>query len=130
LPTERLREVTPLRDLLDAVVKVGLVTDNVPISLFWPIWESVAPTCPCPRTSAWRQTRRSPAPRRCGATVNGAYLTFDEDKKGSLEPGKLADLAVLSDDPLTIEEKSIADITSLMTIVGGRTVHQSRNWNE
>lgn len=63
-------------------------------------------------------------------TVNGAYLTFDEDKKGSLEPGKLADLAVLSDDPLTIEEKSIADITSLMTIVGGRTVHRSPNWNE
>jgi hypothetical protein len=62
--------------------------------------------------------------------VNGAYLTFDEDKKGSLEPGKQADLAVLSDDPLTIEEKSIADITSLMTIVGGRTVHQSPNWNE
>jgi len=36
------REITPLRDLVDAGVKVGLVTDNVPISLFWLIWESVA----------------------------------------------------------------------------------------
>ena len=36
--------------------------------------------------------------------MSGAYLTFDEDKKGSLEPGKLADLAVLSADPLTIDE--------------------------
>ena len=65
---------------------------------------------------------------RC-ATINGAYLSFDEDKKGSLEPGKLADLAVLSDNPLTVEEKSIADITSLMTMVGGRLVHQTPNWN-
>ena len=47
---------------------------------------------------------------RC-ATHNGAYLTFDEDKKGSLEPGKLADLAVLSADPLTVEEIDIRDIS-------------------
>ena len=66
---------------------------------------------------------------RC-ATINGAYLSFDEDKKGSLEPGKLADLAVLSGNPLTVEEERIADITSLMTAVGGRIVHQSPNWNE
>jgi predicted amidohydrolase YtcJ len=66
---------------------------------------------------------------RC-ATINGAYLSFDEEKRGSLEPGKLADLAVLSVNPLTVEEKSIADITSLMTMVGGRIVHQSPNWNE
>jgi len=63
------------------------------------------------------------------ATINGAYLSFDEEKKGSLEPDKLADLAVLSDNPLTVEEKSIADITSLMTMVGGRLVHQSPSWN-
>jgi predicted amidohydrolase YtcJ len=66
---------------------------------------------------------------RC-ATINGAYLSFDEDKKGSLESGKLADLAVLSGNPLTVEEKSIADITSLMTMVSGRIVYQSPNWNE
>ena len=42
LPPARHREITPMRDLIDAGVHVGLVTDNVPISLFWPIWESVA----------------------------------------------------------------------------------------
>lgn len=130
LPPERLREVTPLRDLLDAGVKVGLVTDNVPISMFWPIWESVARRALVTneRVAPDQAITRAEA-LRC-ATVNGAYLTFDEDKKGSLEPGKLADLAVLSGDPLTVEEQSIADITSLMTMVGGRIVHQSPDWSE
>jgi len=64
---------------------------------------------------------------RCG-TENGAYLTFDEDKKGTLEPGKLADLAVLSADPLTVAESGIKDITADMTMVGGKIVYQSANW--
>ena len=65
---------------------------------------------------------------RC-ATLNGAYLTFDEAKKGSLEPGKFADLAVLSADPLTVEEKALSGMTSLMTMVGGRIVHETPGWN-
>ena len=64
---------------------------------------------------------------RC-ATHNNAFLTFDEDKKGSLEPGKLADLAVVSADPLTVEEARIRDINALMTMVGGRIVYERRNW--
>ena len=64
---------------------------------------------------------------RC-ATMNGAYLTFDESKKGSLEAGKLADLAVLSADPLTVEEKALADTTSVMTMVGGKIVHETPGW--
>jgi len=65
---------------------------------------------------------------RC-ATVNCAYLTFDEHKKGSLEPGKLADLAVLTADPLGAEEASLRDISAAMTMVGGRIVHETREWN-
>jgi predicted amidohydrolase YtcJ len=42
LPKERHREITPMRDLLDAGVTVGLATDNVPVSMFWPIWQAVA----------------------------------------------------------------------------------------
>ena len=64
---------------------------------------------------------------RC-ATENGAYLTFDEDKKGTLESGKLADLTVLSADPLTVAESRIKDITADMTMVGGKIVHQSATW--
>ena len=62
------------------------------------------------------------------ATENGAYLTFDEDKKGTLEPGKLADLAVLSADPLTVAEPGLRDITADMTMVGGKMVHQTPTW--
>jgi hypothetical protein len=129
LPPERHREIVPLRSLIDAGVKVSLATDNVPVSPFLPIWQAVA------RTSYQTKTRVAPDEAlnradalRC-ATASGAYLTFDEDKKGSLEPGKLADLAVLSADPLTAEEAGLADIRSLMTMVGERIVHETPNWH-
>jgi len=128
LPPERHGEIVPLRSLIDAGVKVSLATDNVPVSLFLPIWQSIA------RTSYRTQERIAPDQAlsrgdalRC-ASANGAYLTFDEHKKGSLEPGKLADLAVLSADPLTAEEARIADIAALMTMAGGRIVYETPNW--
>ena len=128
LPPERHGEIGPLRSLLDAGVKVSLATDNVPVSPFLPIWQAVA------RTSYQTKERIAPGEAlsradalRC-ATANGAYLTFDEHKKGSLETGKLADVAVLSADPLTTDESSIADTRSLMTMVGGRIVHETPNW--
>jgi amidohydrolase family protein len=128
LPPEKQAWNTPLRDLLDAGVNVGLVTDNVPVSLFWPIWESVT------RLSRVTNTPIAPAQAltraealRC-ATMGGAYLTYDEDKKGSLEPGKLADLAVLTADPLTCPEPAIRDIAADMTMVGGKVVYRSADW--
>jgi predicted amidohydrolase YtcJ len=129
LPPERHQDINPLRSLLDAGVKVSLATDNVPVSPFLPISQSIA-------RAAYRTGERV-APQqalsradalRC-ATVNGAYLTFDEDKKGSLEPGKLADLAVLSADPLTVAENGIAEIRALMTMVGARVVHEMPSWS-
>ncbi len=86
--------------MIDAGVKVALITDNVPISLFGPVWQSVARLSRTNVRVAPRQAITRAEALRC-ATENGAYLTFDEDKKGTLEPGKLADLAVLSADPLT-----------------------------
>lgn len=57
-------------------------------------------------------------------TLNGAYLSFDEDKIGSLENGKYADLAVLDRDYLTCPEEEIRRIKVLMTIVAGKVVHE------
>ena len=128
LPPERHGEIVPLRSLLNAGVKVSLATDNVPVSPFLPIWQTVARTSyqTKERIGAGEALSRADA-LRC-ATVGGAYLTFDENKKGSLEVGKLADLAVVSADPLVTEESSIPDTHSLMTMVGGRIVHETPNW--
>ena len=125
---DRQRENTPMRDLIDAGVKVGLVSDNVPVSMFYPVWQTVArrDRVTNERVSPEQAITRAEA-LRC-TTHHNAYLTFDEDKKGSLEPGKFADLAVLSADPLTVEEIGIRDITADMTMVGGRIVHRTPNW--
>ena len=129
LPPDRQQENTPLRALLDAGVKAGLVTDNVPVSMFYPIWQAVA------RRERVTNERVSPeqaitrAEALACATIHNAYLTFDEAKKGSLEPGKLADLAVLSADPLAVEEDDIREIRSLMTMVGGRMVYETPGWS-
>jgi predicted amidohydrolase YtcJ len=53
-------------------------------------------------------------------TINAAYNGFDERIKGSIEPGKLADLAVLAEDPLAIAPERIKDIPVEMTIVDGQ----------
>lgn len=59
------------------------------------------------------------------ATYNGAYSTFEEEIKGSLEPNKLADLIVLSDDILSIDPMTINELTVELTMIDGETVYQS-----
>jgi predicted amidohydrolase YtcJ len=56
-------------------------------------------------------------------TSNAAYTSFDEDKKGTIENGKLADLTVLSDDPTKIPPEKIRDISVEMVIVNGKVVY-------
>jgi predicted amidohydrolase YtcJ len=57
-------------------------------------------------------------------TINNAYLTFEEGLKGSIEPGKLADLVVLPLDILTCPPKDIERMQVEMTMVGGKIVYR------
>jgi predicted amidohydrolase YtcJ len=56
-------------------------------------------------------------------TRNSAFMANDDDKRGTLEPGKFADLAVLSSDYLTAPVKEIGKIRSVLTMVGGNVVY-------
>ncbi|HEV7967556.1 MAG TPA: amidohydrolase [Candidatus Acidoferrales bacterium] len=56
-------------------------------------------------------------------TIGSAWFSFDENRRGSLEPGKLADLAVLTKDYMTVPSDQIGSIESLLTIVGGKIVY-------
>jgi predicted amidohydrolase YtcJ len=58
-------------------------------------------------------------------TIKAAYAAFEEDLKGSLTPGKLADITVLSQDILTVPEEDIPSTRVEMTIVGGEIVYRA-----
>jgi predicted amidohydrolase YtcJ len=60
-------------------------------------------------------------------TYNGAYTAFEEEEKGSLEEGKLADLAVLSDDIFSVPPTKIREIKVDQTYVDGRLVFERTN---
>ena len=56
-------------------------------------------------------------------TVNNAYAAGEEEIKGSLEPGKLADIVVLDRDPFSVEPAELKNLEVLFTIVGGEVVY-------
>jgi predicted amidohydrolase YtcJ len=57
-------------------------------------------------------------------TVGSAYASFQDHVKGSLQPAKLADLAVLSKDIFAIDAEEVRETTTDITIVGGEVVYQ------
>lgn len=124
LGPERADSIVPLRRLLDEGVPAALSTDNVPPSLFHPIWQVVARRDRAGDPVAPGQAVSREEALRC-ATGHGAYLCCEEGEKGSLEPGKLADLVVLDDNPLTVDLARLRDLTARTTIVGGKVVYEA-----
>jgi hypothetical protein len=125
LGPKRAHQLFPLRDLLDAGVTLAGSSDS-PVSSFLPL-EGVQAAV----------MRRDPEGDVIGPgqqisvtealqmyTSGGAYVSFEERQKGSLVPGKLADLVVLDRDPFQTPFDELATIQVEMTVVGGEIVYQ------
>jgi predicted amidohydrolase YtcJ len=119
LGPERARHAYPLRDLLDAGVVVGGASD-APVES-----TDVLHAIACCVTREGFETHQALTPGEALAlfTREAARLQFEEDEKGTLAPGKRADLAVLSANPLEVAPARIAGIRVLRTVVAGRVVH-------
>lgn len=116
--------ISPLKSLRDAGVRFALATDNVPVSMFYPIWEAVARKDRASGEVIASGQRLSREEALRAATIDGAHITFEENEKGSLEAGKLADFACLTGDPLTVPEDEIKDIVAEFTVVDGEIVYE------
>jgi predicted amidohydrolase YtcJ len=122
---ELVHRAVPFRSWLDAGIKVTNGTDTYPWNPFLSLWAMITRTDGETGTQLGAEecVTREQALRIY--TANGAHLMQMEDRVGTLEAGKYADLVVLSEDYLAVEENEIRDIKPLLTLVGGRVVHAS-----
>ena len=124
------QKTDPFRDMLDEGVMVAQGTDisTIPLNYFAGIHFMVTRN-----TWKWGKANPNQAVSREQAlrmmTINGAFTTFEEHRKGSLEAGKYADLVILSDDLMTVSEDEILHIKVLATMVGGRFVYQAERFD-
>jgi predicted amidohydrolase YtcJ len=121
----RAARTTPMRTYLDQGFVVAGGTDSavVPYPPLWVFYHFVSrDTISGGVMGAEQKISRKEALQV--ETINNAYLTFEERIKGSIEPGKLADLVVLPEDILTCPDKHIEQMPVTMTMVGGRIVYR------
>jgi predicted amidohydrolase YtcJ len=121
----RAGRTTPMREYLDQGFTVAGGTDSavVPYPPLWVFYHFVTrDTISGGVMGADQKISRKEALQV--QTINNAYLTFEEKTKGSIEPGKLADLVVLPEDILTCPAKHIEQMNVTMTMVGGKIVYR------
>ena len=119
----RLEHNNPLRSPMDHGITVAISSDILPIGPLVGIYAAVTRKGMSGRVFGPDEAITVEEAVR-GYTLNAAYMNFDEDKKGSLEPGKLADMIVLSDDILTVDPEAIMAIEIEQTYLGGERVYQ------
>ena len=123
---ERLDSMFALRSLLDAGIRPTMASDYPP-GPFEPMMALQSMVTRADITGkTWGPRQKitvEEALRVC--TLNGAYASFEEHEKGSLEPGKLADLVVLGLNPLTEDPSALVAVPVERTMVGGRWVYES-----
>ncbi|MFQ5986852.1 MAG: amidohydrolase [Thermoplasmata archaeon] len=116
LGPERLTQNNPFRRILEAGIPLAFGSDNMPLSPLYGIHWAVNAPFEAQRLSVEEALR--------AYTLGSAYASGEEEVKGSLEPGKLADLVVLERDPREHAD-AIQDIPVYATIFGGRLVYEA-----
>lgn len=122
---EDAQQISPMRSVLNAGMIATSHTD-APVALpnlMQVMWATVNRTSRS-GTVMGADERLTPIEAFKAITLWGAYQHFEEKTKGSLERGKLADMVILSDNPLTIEPTKINTIVVLETIKEGKTVYR------
>lgn len=121
---ERAFRIDPTKSALDRGMKFSIHTDTpvTPINQLYSVWSATNRISTGGNVIGAEQ--RIPAEEALkAATLYAAWQAFEEDNRGSIEPGKLADVIVLSDNPLNVPDK-IRDINVLATYVGGNQVYK------
>src|SRR5213075_1989989 len=116
----------PVRRMLELDIPVGAGTDgtrvasyNPFVSLYWLVTgKTVGGAALYPENN---RLERMEALRLY--TVGSSWFSSEEGKKGSITPGQLADITVLSADYFSIPEEQIKQLESVLTIVGGKVVY-------
>jgi predicted amidohydrolase YtcJ len=119
-------EVTPLKTYLDAGLLVAGGTDSpvIPFNPFWELYHFASRDTISDGTYGNDQKIVSRTQLLRLVTINYALLIGEEDHRGSIEPGKLADFAVLTDDFLSVPVEAIPNMKALLTCVGGKEVYR------
>ncbi len=122
-------EATPLKSYLDAGLLVAGGTNSpvVPFNPFWELYHFASRDTMSDGVYGADQKVTSRAQLLRLVTINFAVLIGEENRRGSIEPGKLADFAVLTDDFLTVPLDAIPKMKALLTVVGGKEVYRDPN---
>ncbi len=121
---ELAQQISPIRSALDKGLKVTSHTD-APVALpnlMQVMWATVNRTSRSGKVMG-ADERLTPLEALKAITTWGAYQFFEEDTKGSIEVGKLADFVILDNNPLTVDPATINQVVVLETIKEGKTVY-------
>lgn len=127
LGKERIQSIKPLRTLFDEAIPVAGSSDG-PVTPFNPwmgIWAATTRKTEVSGEVLGEDQRITRLEALRMYTMNGAYATFDENVKGSIETGKYADMLVLDRDFLTCSDDDVKDTKVLATYLSGRKVYET-----
>jgi hypothetical protein len=125
-------EVTPLKTYLDAGLLVAGGTDSpvIPFNPFWELYHFATRDTISDGIYGNDQKVVSRTRLLRLVTINYALLIGEEDRLGSIEPGKLADFAVLTGDFLSVPVEAIPNMKALLTCVGGKEAYRDPGYRD